>query len=60
MAYSMNALKATIYANDLTNANFPLIRQGFVPHRPSVEPQDDAAVKWTACVPQMNRTLPSP
>ncbi len=52
MAYSMNALKGTIYAGDLTNANLPLIRQGFVPHRPSVEPQDDAAVKWITCAPQ--------
>ncbi len=52
MAFSMSWIKDNpLYSGDLTSANFPDIRQGYVPRTPSVVPTDSTAVKWTACTP---------
>lgn len=52
MAYSMAALKDSAYAEDLKTATFPLIRQGAVPRKPSLEPTNNIEVKWLVCTPE--------
>ena len=42
-------LKDPKYLEDVTSANFPLIRQGLVPKNPAIQPQDSVPVTWTVC-----------
>lgn len=49
MAFPMSGLKNSPLTGDLKNADFPLIRHGYVPRNPSVKPISTINVKWTAC-----------
>ncbi|MDB6016309.1 MAG: sialic acid-specific 9-O-acetylesterase [Pedosphaera sp.] len=52
MEFPMSKLKGTIYAGDLTTAQFPLIRQGKVPRNYSIAPANNTLVRWGSCTPQ--------
>lgn len=49
MAFPMSGLKNSPLADDLKNADYPRIRQGYVARNPSVQPVPSAQVKWTVC-----------
>jgi sialate O-acetylesterase len=52
MAFGMASLRRNpLYADDLTTADFPLIRQGTVPRNAAEEPVVDTSVTWTQCSP---------
>ena len=52
MEFPMQSLTGTKYEGDLKTANYPFIRQGFVPRRPSLEPTNNTGVKWQVCTPE--------
>ncbi len=58
MAMTMGGtLKNPKYLEDITSANFPLVRQGTVPKNPAIEPQDSVPVTWQVCTPDTVKTF---
>jgi len=52
MAFHMRQIKENpLYRDDLTSANFPLIRHAFVAKNPSDKPLSSVPVSWTVCSP---------
>jgi sialate O-acetylesterase len=53
MAYPMSALKdVPAYKDDITSANFPLIRQGGVKRNTALNPISSVEVKWSRATPE--------
>jgi len=53
MAFHMRQIKDNpLYKDDLTTANFPKIRHGFVDKTRADKPLDSVPVAWTVCTPE--------